>query len=86
MESWLSEMPFQNISFLFWLRKKELAELKQQAATIKAAIAKEEAKKAELKRKVHLGLAEAEEQVHAEMKARGLSIHKCVLQAHPSGK
>uniref|UniRef100_A0A663ENE1 Uncharacterized protein n=1 Tax=Aquila chrysaetos chrysaetos TaxID=223781 RepID=A0A663ENE1_AQUCH len=53
-ESCVSKMPFRNISFLFWPREKELAELKQQVDTLKSSIAKEEERVADLKLKVHL--------------------------------
>lgn len=76
-ESCVSKMPFRNISFFFWPREKELAELKQQVDTLKSSIAKEEERVADLKLKVHLfssGECEADDQVHPEIKARRVSV------------
>lgn len=83
-ESCVSEMPFQNTSFLSWPREKKLAELKQQVVTLKSSIAKEEERVADLKFKVHLfssGEHKADDQVRPEIKARGVSM--CINGSSP---
>lgn len=85
----VSEMPFQNISFLFLPREKKLAELKQQVVSLKSSIAKEEEKVADLKLKVHLfssGEYKADDQVHPEIKARGVTMHSSLSAISVLGK
>ncbi|NXY67883.1 CP100 protein, partial [Glareola pratincola] len=56
---------FKITSFLFWPRETKLEELKQQVATLKSSVAKEEERVADLKLKVHLftsGEHEADDQ------------------------
>lgn len=60
---------FKTTSFFLWPREKTLAELKQQVATLKSSIAKEEERVADLKLKT-------DDQAHPEIKARGIT---CVL-------
>lgn len=76
---------FKIMSFLFWPREKKLAELKQQVVTLKSSIAKEEERLADLKLKVHLfssGEYKADDQVHPETNARGVSM--CKTSSSPS--
>lgn len=70
-------------------REKELAGLKQQVNTLRASVAKEEEKVADLKLKVQhfsSGEHEADDQVHTGIQARG--FHTCTSgsspPAHPS--
>lgn len=75
-ESCVSEMPFGYPSFLLLPREKEIAELKEEVATLKSSVAEEEDRAADLKCKVQLfsaGECKADDQVHVEMKARGVS-------------
>lgn len=58
--------PFQNNLLFLWPREKTLAELKQQVATLKSSIAKEEERVADLKLKT-------DDQAHPEIKARGIT-------------
>lgn len=65
-------------------REKELAALKQQVSTLRATVAKEEEKVADLKHKVQLfssGEHEADDQVHAGIQARG--VHMCTSGSSP---
>lgn len=84
-EPCVPEVPFPNTSSLsLSSREKELDALKEHVNTLRASIAKEEEKVADLKLKVHLftsGKHEAD-QVHAGIQARGL--HTCTSGSSPA--
>ncbi|NXU57387.1 CP100 protein, partial [Turnix velox] len=66
--------------FLIWTRERELAELKQQVATLKSSIAKEEERVADLKLKVHhFSSGEREDDDQDKMLA---SLNKKVLEVY----
>ncbi|NWH67791.1 CP100 protein, partial [Geococcyx californianus] len=86
---WFRDALFQTTPVLFWPREEQLAELKQQVATLKSCVTEEEERLADPKEKIQLFSSEehkAMDEEHAETKASGdkmlTSLKEKVLEVY----